>query len=155
MLDRQKKKILALLKRDEANGNYENNYWFSYKDFLDPIDEFTAFSCENFDGKQRYLAIIENLLHKDESAKIFVQVYGYEEDSKESFIYADILIIFSRLPLIEIKQIFYETEELFPSSIGEAADFSKHTFLVDDNGDLLPITNLFHDGYSVYYCWWD
>ncbi len=109
MHDPQKKKILALLKRDEANGNYENNYWFSYKDFLDSTDGFTAFSCENFDGKQGYLAIIENLLHKDESAKIFVQVYGYEEDSKESFIYADILIIFSRLPLIEIKQIFYET----------------------------------------------
>ena len=155
MYEQQKKRILELLKRDEANGNYENNYWFSYKDFLDPADGFTAFSCENLDGKEGNLAIIENLLHKDESAKIFVQVYGLEEDNREPFIYADTLIIFSRLPLIEIKEIFYEPEERFPSDIGEAADFSKHTFLVDDNGNLLPITVLFDDSYSVYYCWWD
>ena len=36
MFYRQKESILALLKADETNKNYENKYWFSYEDFLDP-----------------------------------------------------------------------------------------------------------------------
>ena len=49
MRHRQKESILALLKSDEVNKNYENKYCFSYEDFLDPTDSFTMFSCENLD----------------------------------------------------------------------------------------------------------
>ena len=80
MRHRQKESILALLKSDEVNKNYENKYWFSYEDFFDPTDSFTTFSCENLDGKQDYIDLIKNLLNADETAKIYVEVYGFEED---------------------------------------------------------------------------
>ena len=70
----QKQTILSLLK---SNKNYENKYWFSYKDYLDPADNFTAFSCENLEGKQAYITLIETLLKIDETAKIYVEVYGF------------------------------------------------------------------------------
>ncbi len=155
MLHRQKESILALLKADETNKNYENKYWFSYEDFLDPSDNFTAFSCENLDGKQGYIDLIENLLNTDETAKIYVEVYGFEEDDNEQFIYADTLIIFSKLSILEMKQIFNVSKEIFPSDIGEVTDFSQQEFIVDDNGDLVPVSDFFNDDYSVYYCWWD
>ena len=41
MINRQKETILALLKANETNRNYKNKYWFLYKDFLEPIDDFT------------------------------------------------------------------------------------------------------------------
>ena len=99
MLQKQKEVIIELLKSDEANGIYENKYWFPYEEFLNPSEDFTAFSCENLDGKQDYINLIETLLNADETAKIFVEVYGYEEDDNEQFIDADTLIIFSKLPL--------------------------------------------------------
>ena len=154
MLQKQKEIILKLLKSQKANKNYENRYWFSYKDFLDTTDDFTAFSCENLDGKQGYIALIENLLNVDETAKIFVEVYGFEEYHNEQFIYADTLIIFSKLSLLEIKQIFNKPEDIFPDDIGEMNDFSR-SFMIDDNGDLVPAANLLNNGHSVYYCWWD
>lgn len=154
MLQKQKETILALLKADEANKKYNRNYWFSYKDYLDPTDNFTDFSCENLDGKQEYITLIENLLNADETAKIFVQVYGLDEDNRDEFIYADTLIIFSTLPLPEIKRIFNESKDIFPSDIGELTDFLQD-FVVGDNGNLFPVESLFNSGYSAYYCWWD
>ena len=154
MLNRQKEIILELLKSDKANKNYTNRYWFSYKDFLDPTDGFTTFSCEDMDGKQGYIALIENLLKADESARIFVEVYGFDEIDNEQFIYADTLIIFSKLSLLEIKQIFNEPKDIFPSDIGEETDFSQQIFIIGDNGDLVPAANLSNND-SVYYCWWD
>lgn len=154
MLQKQKETILALLKSDEANKNYKRNYWFSYQDYLDPTDNFTDFSCENLDGKQAYIALIENLLNADEAAKIFVQVYGLDWDNNDEFISADTLIVFSTLPLHEIKRIFNEPEDIFPSDIGELTDFSQD-FVVEDNGNLFPAINLFNRNYSAYYCWWD
>ena len=154
MLQKQKETILALLKSDEANKNYKRNYWFSYQDYLDPTDNFTDFSCENLDGKQEYITLIENLLNANETAKIFVQVYGLDEDNSGEFISADTLIVFSTLPLHEIKRIFNEPEDIFPSDIGELTDFSQN-FVVDDNGNLFPGVNLLNNGYSAYYCWWD
>jgi len=151
----QKGIILTLLKVDKMNRNYINKYWFSYKDFLDPTDDFTDFSCERLDGKQEYIALIENLLSIDRTAKVFVQVYGLEEDNNEQCIYADTLIIFSKLSLYDVKQIFNASQDIFPSDIGEEIDFSQPTFLIGDNGKLLPITKLFCDDYFVYYCWWD
>ena len=155
MRHRQKESILALLKSDEVNKNYENKYWFSYEDFLDLRDSFTTFSCENLDGKQGYIDLIKNLLNADETAKIYVEVYGFEEDDNEQFIYADTLIIFSKLSFLEIKQIFNEPKDIFPSDIGEVTDFSRQEFIVDDNGDLVQVSNLSNNDYSVYYCWWD
>ena len=76
MTQKQKEKVLALLKSAETNKNYENKYWFPYKGFLDLTDNFTVFSCENLDGKQGYISLIENLLNADQTAKIFVEVYG-------------------------------------------------------------------------------
>lgn len=98
MLQKQKETILALLKADEENKSYQRNYLFSYQDYLDPADQFTDFSCENLDGKEGYITVIENLLHADETAKAFVQVYGFDRDNEDEFIYADTLIIFSILP---------------------------------------------------------
>lgn len=156
MFQKQKETILALLKSDEANKNFKRNYWFSYQDYLDPTDKFTDFSCENLDGKQDYINFIENLLHADKTAKIFVQVYGLDEANSDSdwFVFADTLIIFSALTILEIKEFFNEQKDIFPSDIGELTDFSQD-FIVDENGSLCPAVNLFNSGYSVYYCWWD
>lgn len=147
----QKQTILALLK---SNKNYESKYWFSYKDFLDPTDNFTAFSCENLEGKQAYLALIETLLKIDETAKIFVEVYGFEEDD-EPFIYADTLIIFSKLSLSEIQKIFNEPEDIFPSDIQRMSDYSEQLFIVEENGNLISVGNFSNNDYSIYFCWWD
>lgn len=154
MNTQQKEKILNLLEVDRINGSYINNYWFLYNDFLDPTDNFTDFSCERLDGKREYISLIENLLSKDETAKIFVEVYGFE-DVHERFIYADTLIIFSKLPLIEIEEIFNEPKDIFPSDIGEMTDFTRPTFLIGDTGELIPSTELLSGDSSVYYCWWD
>ncbi len=154
MDNQQKGTILTLLKIDKTNRNYANNYWFKYKDFLDPADSFTAFLCEQLEGKQGYISLIENLLHIDRTAKIFVEVYGFE-DNDEPFIYADTLIIFSRMPLARIKQIFNKPEDIFPSDIGEEKDFSQQTFLIGEKGVITPVTKPSSNEYSVYYCWWD
>ena len=154
----QKDTILKLLKDNELNKSYNNRYCFSYQDFLDPADPFTDFSCENLEGKQGYIDLIENLLSADESAKIFVEVYGYEKGNNEQFIkpfiYADTLIIFSRLSLTEIEHIFNEPEDIFPSDIGEVTDLQQ-IFLVGSSGNLIPGAELSKDDYSIYYCWWD
>lgn len=149
----QKETILTLLKTDKINSNYTNNYWFSYKDYLDPTDNFTDFCCECLEGKQEYIVLIENLINKDKTAKIFVQVYGLED--KDRVITAETLIIFSKLSLAEIKQIFNEPKDIFPSDIGEETDFWQSAFLIGDNGELISSTKLFHEEQSVYYCWWD
>lgn len=65
MLPEQKETILSLLKSDEANRSYENKYWFAYEDFMNPSDAFTAFACENLEGKQGYITLIENLLQPE------------------------------------------------------------------------------------------
>ena len=155
MDNQQKSTILTLLKEDKTSRNYINRYWFSYKDFLDPADNFTSFSCEDLDGKQGFIAVIENLLNIDKTAKIFVEVYGFEEYNNEQFIHAETLIIFSKLSLPEIRKIFNEPEDIFPSDIGEETDFSRPIFLIGENGDLVPGAKLLGDDYSVYYCWWD
>ncbi len=77
MFQSQKDTIITLLKARDAARNYgKANYWFSYKDFLDPADIFTEFCCENLDGKQNYISLIEKMLDADKTAKIFVEVYG-------------------------------------------------------------------------------
>ncbi len=39
----QKDTILTLLKTDKMNNNYTNNYWFSYKDYIDMCVIFSFF----------------------------------------------------------------------------------------------------------------
>ncbi len=156
MLKQQKDAILALLKIRESEKNYESNYWFSYKDFLDTTESFADFACEHLDEKQGYLTLVENLLHMDETAKVFVEVYGYEEDHNNSFIYADTLILFSKLPLSSIKQIFNAPKDIFPSDVGILPDYNSLTsFIIGENGDVLPAENYLESGYTAYYCWWD
>ena len=76
-------------------------------------------------------------------------------EDKDKVITADTLIVFSKLPLAEIKQVFNEPKDIFSDDIGEETDLSQPTFLVGDNGELLSITELSHEEQSVYYCWWD
>lgn len=155
MNDQQKETILTLLKDAKVKKNFVNRYWFQYKDFLDPTDDFTAFVCEQFEGKQSYNNLIENMLEKDINAKIFVEVYGLEENGNFQCVYADTLIVFSKLSLDCIKQIFSEPKDLFPSDIGEMTDFSQPTFLIGNSGELIPITESLINDCFVYYCWWD
>lgn len=155
MNERQKGTILTLLKADKMNRNYTINYWFAYDEFLDPTDDFTAFACERLDEKRGYVTLIKNLISKDETAKVFVQVYGLEEDNNEQCVYADTLIIFSRLLLDEIKQIFNEPKDIFPSAIGREPDFPQEAFLIGSGGEIIPGAELFSDDYFIYYCWWD
>ena len=152
MLQEQKETMLRLLKSDK---NYENRYWILYKDFLDPTDDFTDFCCENLEGKQKYISMIENLLQADATAKIYVEVYGIEEEDNEEFIYADTLIVYSKLPLLEIERIFNESKDIFPSDIGKMKDFSWEKFIVCDNGELIKVENIIDSDCFVYYCWWD
>ena len=84
------------------------------------------FAVECLEGKHEYIALIENLINKDKTAKIFVQVYGL--DNKDKVITADTLIIFSKLSLVEIKQIFNEPKDIFPSDIGEETDFHNQLY---------------------------
>ena len=149
-----KKAITAFLQSDEANGNYENIYWFSYKDFFDPEDHFMCFSCETLEGMQKFITLIENLLEKDKTAKIFVEVYGLEDDA-EPFIYADTLMIFSKLSLLEIQNIFHESKEIFPDYIEKMTDFPNKTFLVGECGELISAKSLLSKDSTVYACWWD
>lgn len=149
----QKGTILILLKVNEMNGNYTDKYWFSYEDYLDPTDDFTDFCCECLEGKHEYVVLMEELISKDKTANIFVQVSGLED--KAGVILADTLIIFSKLSFVEIKHIFNEPKDIFPSDIGEETDFSHSAFLIGGNGELISSTELFHEGQSVYYCWWD
>lgn len=156
MLYTQKETILSLLRLNEANKRYERKYWIAYKDFLDPTDGFTDFSCERLDGKQGYLELIESLLMLDSCARIFVEVYGLENDDDDTqYVYADTLIIISELSLSEIKQVFNGPNDIFPSDIGEVSDCSRQIFVVDDNGEMVSAESLFCDRHSVYYCWWD
>ena len=76
-------------------------------------------------------------------------------EDKDKVITADTLIVFSKLPLAEIKQVFNEPKDIFSDDIREETDLSQPTFLVGDNGELISITELSHEEQSVYYCWWD
>ena len=70
-----------------------------------------------------------------------MQVYGLEDKSR--VITAETLIIFSKLSLTEIKQIFNEPKDIFPSDIREETDFSQSAFLIGDNGELIKCVATF------------
>lgn len=155
MYQKQKEKAFELLKNNEKNRDYTNRYWIPYADYLDPTDCFPTFSCDYLDGKQRYLDLIDNLLRADQTAKVFVELYGCDSFDGKPCINAETLILFSRLPLCDIEHIFNAPEDTFPSAIGEETDLSQPTFIIDENGCVIPAADLPTNGCSVYYCWWD
>ena len=87
-------------------------------------------------------------LHKTQT-NIVKDSEEHTEDNNEQCICADTLIIFSKLSLYDIKQIFNEPQDIFPSDIGEETDLSQPTFFIDDNGELIPITKLFCNDYFI------
>lgn len=91
MHQKQKETILSLVKADYVNKNFLNNYLVLYTEFLDIEEPFTDFNCERGEGKAKYVSLIEQLICKDENAKVFVEVYGFEEESEDAWIYADTL----------------------------------------------------------------
>lgn len=126
MLYQQKETILANLKFKDENRTCGNRkYWFSYKDFLDPTDPFTDFSCENQEGKRKYIALIENLLERDETAKVFVEVYGLEEDDSGQFIYAEYFDFVQQIITSCYHTNFYGTRRRF--SLGYSRSGRFHT----------------------------
>ena len=161
MHQQQKETIIPLLKTAEATRSYQTKYWFTYQDYLDPDDDFTDFVCERLEGKQPYLDLIQQVLAADQTAKIFVQVYGYEEYEHAAYtntfvLSAETLLVLSRLSLSEIEHIFHAPEDIFPSDIGkERPDFAQQAFVVGVHGDLLPAETFIEEGHSAYYCWWD
>ncbi len=106
MYQKQKEKAMELLKNNEKNRDYTNRYWIPYADYLDPADCFSTFSCDYLDGKQGYLDLIDNLLRADQTAKVFVELYGCDSFDGKPCINAETLILFSRLPLSDIEHIF-------------------------------------------------
>lgn len=137
----QRGTVLTLLKTDKLNQSYHTRYWFSYQDYLDPEDPSTDFADANIDGRQEYIDLIESLFRFDDTARVYVEVYGFEETDSEPIIYAETLIIMSRLPLDDIKQIFNKPDDIFPSDIGEETDFSQPIYFIDSHGELTAGAN--------------
>lgn len=57
-------------------------------------------------------------------------------EDEDRVITAETSIIFSKLSLAEIKQIFNEPKDIFSSDIGEETNFSHSAFLIGDSGKL-------------------
>ena len=160
MYPAQKETALSLLRFAENNRAYGNNYMIPYKDFLDPTDDFTDLNCERLEGKQDYIDLLDQLFQADESAYIYVCLYGFEEDHDDIAIYSDTLIVFSRLPLAEVQQIFNSAEDIFPSDVGEITDFNETYFVIDETGKKCQAADYVKQhhlasNHSIYYCWWD
>ncbi|GEM_PF-1468483 len=156
--DYNRERILALLREREQRRDYSHNYLVPYKDYLDASDPFTDFNCERDEGKTNYMAMINRVAAMDPAAQIFVEVYSLEEDDDEAYIYADTLIIFSALPLADVKRIFSQSKDLFPSDVGELQDrdfYDKVNLVVTGDGALQPVDSFRGQGSHCYYCWWD
>lgn len=159
MLQKQKETILSLLKTAYETKNFFDVYLLPHKDFFDVTEAFTDFNCESLDDKQCYIDLIENLLDADKDAQVFAEPYGIEGDNENTYIYSNTLIIFSKLTLDEVKNIFNNAPDIFPDDIGNITDFNERPYyVVDENGNLCPaekFINSINNGYSIYYCWWD
>lgn len=154
MLKEQKELVLELVKRDYDKRDFRHNYLLSYKEFLDVDDMFTDFNCERALGKQQYISLIEKIIDKDKDAQIYVEIYGFEEEKFDIWIYADTLIIFSILSFQDIQELLDESSELFPSDIGEIDDIS-NDYKIIKNGHIYSVANIHKKLSNVYYCWWD
>lgn len=155
MFQKQKESILLLLQTSYYNKDYSKNYWLPYLDFFDTTDDFTDFQCERLEGKEKYISMIEQLLVADKNAQVFVEIYGFEQDNNDIWIYADTIIIYSKLSLHELKQICYKPCDIFPSEIGEIIDLNEKCSIIDKEGNQCLATNLSNHNYHFHYCWWD
>lgn len=154
MQQTQKEVILSQIKDTQERRGFTNHFLIPYPDFLDLQDSFTAFQCERSTGKQAYQSLLNALVCADKSAQAFVEVYGYEEEKDDIFIYADTFFILSKLCLYEIKKIF-DVPEIFPSDVGEIKELSESNTVICSNGTKCPVTDWMHQNHSAYYCWWD
>lgn len=155
MFQKQKEIILLLEKAKFDSKDFGINYLLPHKDFFDCADDFTDFNCERLDGKENYLSLINQIVDADEIAKVFVSVYGFEEDENDTWIDADTLIIFSGLPFSYIQQIFNKSSEISPSDIDNIIDFDENYIIIDKDGNQSLAKALCNDNYYTYFCWWD
>lgn len=154
MHQQQKEKLLQLMKAARENRDYGKYYLTEYEEYLNSNESFTDFNCERGEGKLPYKSLIEKIINADEHAKIYVELYGFEEQPDDTFIYADTLIIFSRLPYEDINRLLNEPSDIFPSETGELENMTEVYTLVKD-GSLYPISDIVNPACKMYFCWWD
>ena len=154
MLKEQKDWILEIVKKDYDKRDFNHSYLLSYKDFLDVDEMFTDFNCERSLGKQQYITLIEKITVKDKAAKVYVEIYGVEEEQDDVWVYADTIIIFTALSFQDIQELLNGSSDLFPSDIGEIEDITKD-YKIIKNGQLYSATEIHTDLSNIYYGWWD
>ncbi len=154
MLQEQKDNILELIKCDYEKRDFNHHYLISYKEFFDIDEMFTDFNCERSSGKLQYISLIEKIIAKDKEAQVYAEIYGYEKQRDDIWIYADTLIIFSVLSFKEVQEILNESCDLFPSDIGEMDDMTEDYTLIKD-GYQCPAPQYYNKSNNIYYCWWD
>lgn len=154
MLKEQKDWILEIVKKDYDKRDFNHSYLLSYKEFLDVDEMFTDFNCERSLGKQQYITLIEKITIKDKAAKVYVEIYGVEEEQDDVWVYADTIIIFTALSFQDIQELLNGSSDLFPSDIGEIEDITKD-YKIIKNGQLYSATEIHTDLSNIYYCWWD
>lgn len=160
MTKKQKEIILPLLRKQDEERNYLERYLVEYKEFLNVADMFTDFCCERAEGKEQYSAMIEEIIKRDNAAKIFVEVYGFEEeaDGTDIFIYSETLIIFTVLPDEQIQEVIDMSGDIFPSDFGEANQDNSQmneAFVVDAEGKLNSVIQYCEEKRRMLYFWWD
>ena len=154
MIQEQKDNILELLKCAYEKRNFSHHYLIPYKEFFDTDEMFTDFNCERSLGKLQYISLIEKIIDKDKEAQVYVEIYGFETQCDDIWIYADTLIVLSVLSFEEIQEILNESSDLFPSDIGEMDDMTEEYTLIKD-GCQCPAKEHLNKSSNIYYCWWD
>lgn len=154
MLQEQKEKLLELIKYNYEKRDFSHHYLLPYKEFFDTDEMFTDFNCERSLGKLQYISLIEKIISKDKEAQVYVDIYGFEEQCDDTWIYADTLIVFSVLPFQDIKEILNESYDIFPSEIGELDDITEEYMLIKDGFQYL-VKSFCNKACNIYYCWWD
>lgn len=154
MRQEQKEKLLELIKYNYEKRDFSHHYLLPYKEFFDTDEMFTDFNCERSLGKLQYILLIEKIISKDKEAQVYVDIYGFEEQCDDTWIYADILIVFSVLPFRDIQEILNESYDIFPSEIGELDDITEEYMLIKD-GFQYSVKSFCNKACNIYYCWWD
>lgn len=160
MTEKQKETILPLLRRQEEEGRYTELYLIAYEEYLDTEDTFTDFWCERAEGKQQYTEMIAEVVKRDAGAKVFVEVYGFEEeeDGSDIFIYAETMILLTELLDEQIQQVMDGAGDIFPSELGEVSqenDALERAFVIDAAGCKLPLMHYLQEKQRILYYGWD
>lgn len=154
MLQEQKENILQLLECAYEKRTFSHHYLIPYKEFFDTDELFTDFNCERSIGKLQYISLIEKIIDKDKEAQVYVEIYSFEKQHEDIWIYADTLIVLSVLSFEEIQEILNESSDIFPSDIGEMEDMTEGYTLIKD-GCQCPAKEHLNKSSNIYYCWWD